>query len=137
MPTAPARPCHHPGCPHRRPCPDHGRRRRRRTPDRRTESAHARGYDGRWRKIRARVLEAEPYCRHCADAGRMRAAEEVDHVVRRRVALETLGPGACDDPGRLEWVETAIGWCWRWIGGNLQPLCKSCHSRKTGREVGE
>ena len=40
-------------------------------------SAHWRGHDKRWRRIRNAVLAAEPLCRHCADAGRVTAIIEL------------------------------------------------------------
>lgn len=64
----------------------------------------------RWRKLRLRVLESEPYCRLCRATGRRHAAVEVDHIVPR------------------------------WRGGatfdlsNCQPLCRPCHQAKTAKE---
>ena len=72
-------------------------------------SAAERGYDSRWRKIRAQVLREEPLCRECKRNGRITAAVDVDHI-----------------DGNVENTERS----------NLQPLCHSCHSRKTGRENG-
>jgi 5-methylcytosine-specific restriction protein A len=59
-----------------------------------------------WRKIRATVLSSEPLCRHCQQAGRVQLAYAVDHID---------GDSA----------NNALS--------NLQPLCLSCHSRKTAR----
>ena len=55
---------------------------------------------------RARILRAEPLCRHCKAKGIIRQAEQVDHI--RELAL-----GGTDDDS------------------NLQPLCIPCHDRKT------
>lgn len=65
----------------------------------------------RWRRLRLRVLRAEPTCRACKAIGRVTPASEVDHILPRR-----------ERPELTYEVE------------NLQPLCKPCHSRKTRRE---
>jgi len=57
------------------------------------------------------VLNREPLCRECLKQGRLTPATEVDHIV-------PLASGGTND---LE---------------NLQPLCHSCHSRKTAKEDG-
>lgn len=64
-----------------------------------------------WAKRRAAILRQEPTCRHCAAAGRLRAATEVDHIV-------PLHLGGGDERA------------------NLQPLCADCHKIKTAREQG-
>lgn len=77
--------------------------------DARRGTAASRGYGGRWQRLRLMFLRANPLCAHCLEAGRVSAATDVDHVLARR-------NGGTDD----------------W--DNLQPLCHSCHSRKTARE---
>lgn len=67
-------------------------------------SAHARGYGTGWARIRRTILREEPLCRVCGYP-----ADEVDHII----------PKANGGSERRE---------------NLQPLCKSCHSKKTRRE---
>ena len=62
-----------------------------------------------WRRLRESVLNMEPLCRHCKARGLIVAASEVDHI--NNVASD-------NDPD------------------NLQALCKSCHSRKTQRDMG-
>ena len=104
MPRRPARPCSKPGCPHRQPCPVHGGQRppRERRPDSRP-SASERGYDRKWRRIRAQYLRLHPRCVVCGEP-----ATEVDHIV-------PLADGGTNKHG------------------NLQALCKSHHSQKTNR----
>jgi len=68
----------------------------------------------RWRKLRARILSAEPLCRHClARDSRPVAATEVDHVVRHQGDIKKF-----------------------WLTENLQPLCSACHARKSATERG-
>jgi 5-methylcytosine-specific restriction protein A len=74
-------------------------------------SAHARGYGRAWNRIRALMLAREPHCRQCRRAGSLVRAVAVDHIVPRSA-------GGGDTPR------------------NLQPLCQSCHSRKTARSDG-
>ena len=69
-------------------------------------SSAAQGYGAAWRKLRGVVLREQPICRAC----QMAPASEVDHVLPKR-------DGGTDDRG------------------NLQGLCKPCHSSKTAREV--
>ncbi len=80
-----------------------------RTPELRL-SAHKRGYDRRWQRLRLVVLSIEPLCRICNELGLAVPAEDVDHIVRR-------SDGGTDELS------------------NLQPLCHVCHSRKTAREM--
>lgn len=75
--------------------------------DRRRGSAASRGYDARWRKIRASVLAEEPLCRMCKAKGFVTAASEVDHI---------------------------DGDAWNRKRDNLRPLCKPCHSSRTARD---
>ncbi len=74
-------------------------------------SASRRGYGRRWQRLRKLVLAGEPLCRACAAEGRTTAATEVDHVT-------PLSAGGTNEQA------------------NLQPLCKSHHSRKTAHEAG-
>jgi len=99
MPHRPASPCSKPGCPHRKPCPVH---KAQRSPDTRP-SAAARGYDQKWRRIRAAFLKKYSVCVVCGNQ-----AMEVDHIM----PLEAGGTNDWD---------------------NLQALCKRCHSQKTNR----
>jgi 5-methylcytosine-specific restriction protein A len=112
MPDAPRRPCGHPGCPAltsgSRFCPEHSREfGRGYEKDRGT--AASRGYDARWQRIRARVLNEEPLCRFCLDDGHVTMAEVVDHV-----------DGDSRNNARR----------------NLRPLCERCHNSRTARDQG-
>ena len=64
----------------------------------------------RWNRLRREILNAEPYCRSCRSKNQFRAANEVDHIV----ALHHGGSA--------------------WDRGNLQPLCRRCHSKKSAAE---
>jgi len=65
----------------------------------------------RWRKLRRIRLNYEPLCRECKKVNKVTAANEVDHIVPMSQGGEA------------------------WSLGNLQSLCKSCHSRKTMNEI--
>jgi 5-methylcytosine-specific restriction protein A len=72
--------------------------------------------DRRWsgRKLtdwRKRILEREPLCRHCNQAGRTSIATEIDHIVPL-----SLG-GTYED-------------------SNVCPLCGPCHKAKTAKDMG-
>lgn len=69
-------------------------------------SARERGYDKAWERRRRLHLEAGPFCRLCGQLG-----NEVDHVIPHRGA---------------EWLFK--------LEGNLQTLCKPCHTKKTVME---
>jgi 5-methylcytosine-specific restriction enzyme A len=78
-----------------------------RQPDKRPNS-NARGYDRHWRIIRAQFLKFHPVCvtKSCGAP-----AKHVDHVI------------PLEGGGTNQWE-------------NLQPLCPSCHSRKTATQDG-
>ena len=109
MPKRPKRPCRCPGCPNLCEsgtyCPEHSAE----SPDRLRGSATERGYDAKWRRARKRFLRSHPLCANCLSQGVLTPATVVDHIVPHR------GDRA------LFWDEN-----------NWQPLCKSCHDRKTG-----
>ncbi|TDX31156.1 HNH endonuclease signature motif containing protein [Rhodovulum visakhapatnamense] len=65
-----------------------------------------------WKTARAAFLEVHPLCADCAGLGLVTPATEVDHIARHE-----------GDRARF------------WDRSNWQALCKSCHSRKTAREV--
>lgn len=80
----------------------------RRLYDDRRGSSSARGYGADWQRFRLAVLAAEPLCRFCAAAGRIVAANEVDHI-------KTIA----DRPDL------------RLVRSNVRSLCKRCHSGRT------
>lgn len=115
MAMKPLRPCRHPGCPELTRegyCPQHKPKRAERR-----VSAQWHGWYSLpiWTDdLRPTQLLAEPWCRECARHGRRTRATVVDHIT----------------PHRGDWA--------RFIDrGNLQSLCKSCHDRKTAREMAE
>ncbi len=103
------RPCRYPGCPNLCEkgiyCEEHSDY----SADRLRGGAAARGYDARWRKARKAFLTRHPLCAECLKNGTLTPATVVDHIVPHR------GDHA------LFWDEQ-----------NWQPLCKSCHDKKTG-----
>jgi len=78
-------------------------------------TAHQRGYDARWRKLRAIILARDPVCVDPYGVHKRRKeavlTTDIDHIVPKA------------DGGR----DTA---------DNLQGLCHSCHSRKTEQQTG-
>lgn len=79
--------------------------------DRDRGNSAERGYDRRWRNVRAAFLKAYPLCADCEQVGRLTEAVEVHHM--RRVA---------------EHPELRLVW------DNLRSLCRDCHAVDTGRE---
>lgn len=64
-----------------------------------------------WKHLRASVLRERPLCSECEAKGRVTPAKLVDHIVP-----------VVDAPDRM------------YDATNLQPLCQSCHNRKTADE---
>ena len=79
MPLAALKHCPAPACPNCQPCATH-KRGGRRAADARRGSSAARGYDGRWQKLRVLILAEEPVCRYCKASGRVTASSTVDHM---------------------------------------------------------
>ena len=117
MPRSAPTPCRYPGCAAvlATPgfCPQH------QASTHRDYGRARRGFDAEvgfdqskaWRVLRAAVLRDGPLCVACQAKGRLVAATVVDHVVPLK------------DGGA------------RFDRANLQPLCVSCHNRKTARET--
>ena len=68
--------------------------------------------DVAWRSARKRFLKAHPLCADCEDLGVFVEAVEVDHIKPHKGDRKLF-----------------------WDRSNWQASCKSCHSRKTAREV--
>ena len=74
-------------------------------------SAHERGYDHEWRRVRVRALQRDKYlCQHCLLVGRVTVAVDVDHIIPLASGGERLDLH------------------------NLQSLCRPCHRVKTERD---
>lgn len=99
--------CAEPGCPSLTDttrCDQH-RKAKRKAEDRRRPNARARGYNKRWERTRANMLNAQPYCQ-CGQP-----ATDVHH-------LDGLGPTG---PRGHDYM-------------NLKAMCHSCHSKVTATE---
>ena len=112
MPYKPPHRCNHPGCPERITegayCLKH-KRTRLKVLDQNRPNSYRRGYTKRWAKIRAIQLAKHPTCKDCERDNRITVASEVHHIV-------PISKGGTHAPS------------------NLMSLCKSCHSKRTGRE---
>ena len=112
MPTAPRKPCSSWPCPdfaepNSSKCARHRKEATRQWEARRNRGTAAqRGYDARWRAIRAQVIADRPQCQ---SPGCPRPSSEAHHVIARV-------DGGPDTPE------------------NLLALCKSHHSKATNRE---
>lgn len=69
-----------------------------------------RGYDADWRRVRAQVISAHPFCERCGAI----EALQVDHIEPFE---------GKSDPRRLERT-------------NLRVLCASCHTKRSNAETG-
>lgn len=109
MPTTPKRPCRYPGCSDLCEtgvfCKDHAMY----ATDHVRGNARERGYDTHWRRARGLFLRQNPLCVECQRNGKLTPATVVDHIVPHRGDKALF-----------------------WDKQNWQPLCKSCHDRKTG-----
>ena len=115
MALKPLRPCRHPGCPaltREGYCPQH---KPSKAPRRVSAQWHGWYSLQVWTDdLRPAQLLREPFCRECAKKGVRTRATVVDHVT----------------PHRGDWalfIDPA----------NHQSLCKSCHDRKTAKEMAE
>lgn len=120
MPRAAKKLCLQPRCPNlvergQTYCKEHEHlgRQHAREIDRRRGPATERGYDARWQKARRYFLGRHPLCAECEKEGRTTPATVVDHIQPHQGNYELF-----------------------WDQNNWQPLCQSCHSKKTAKEDG-
>lgn len=111
MPWKPQHICSYNGCQeltHDRYCGKHKKEMTKRQNDRSSKI-----YTYKWRKSSKEFLKKHPLCVYCMRDGRLTSATEVDHIKPHG--------------GNLKLFWNKINW---------QPLCKSCHSKKTAEEDG-
>lgn len=124
VPYRPKKPCRHFGCgqlTEKSYCPNHKAiyyekfqkrlKAQRERFDKTRPSSRKRGYSSRWDKASRNFLHFNPLCAKCDSVGITTAAKEVDHIKPHKGDMELF-----------------------WNADNWQPLCKSCHSKKTRRE---
>ncbi len=75
--------------------------------------AHNAMYGRRWKDAKAIFLRSNPLCVDCNSRGILTAAKAVDHKVPHKGDYALF-----------------------WDRDNWQPMCGSCHNRKTAREDG-
>ena len=114
MPYKPLKPCAYPICPNLTRdyyCPDHIHlaQAEHKEMDKNRPTAHQRGYDTTWEKIRNYVLATEPLCRRCYAIGQAKPANLVHHQDH--------------NPRNNE-------------NGNLEPMCESCHDLEHSKRKG-
>src|SRR5579875_1851081 len=109
MPAKPLKPCNKPGCinlTNNAYCSEHTQVKR--SYDMNRESSSKRGYNHRWRVARKHYLMRNHTCVSCGQL-----ATVIDHIIPHRGNQSLF-----------------------WDMNNWQPLCKSCHDRKTATEDG-
>ena len=117
MPMRPPSPCRFPGCTeltrdssgYCQACKATVSKQYERT----RETATARGYSSRWRKVRDRYLQEHPLCIECEGEGRTEVATVVDHILPHKGDQALF-----------------------WDPSNWQPLCRFHHNRKTASQDG-
>ena len=110
MPYKPKRPCAYPGCgllaDSGEYCTEHKKVETKRYNKYQRDPASNKRYGRSWKRIRDRYIKAHPLCEECDRNGRIKAAEEVHHIL-------PLSKGGGNETS------------------NLMALCKSCHSKIT------
>lgn len=104
------RPCIYPNCKNVTTngyCSEHESYR----PVREPRKSKRRFYNSEWEKARIAFLMAHPFCAECKRNGRDTIATVVDHIQPHKGDLKLF-----------------------WNQRNWQPLCTSCHNKKTARE---
>lgn len=79
--------------------------------DKTRTTSTARGYGYKWQKARVKFLSENPLCLICQAKKIVKAATIVDHIIAHKGDAHLF-----------------------WNQDNWQPLCVSCHSRKTATE---
>jgi len=111
MPWKPRSICNYPGCQtltHDRYCEKHKKEMMKIQNERSSKM-----YTYKWRKASKEFLKKHPLCAQCQREGRLTPATEVDHIKPHGGDRSLF-----------------------WNKKNWQPLCKSCHSKKTAKEDG-
>ena len=83
------------------------------TYDTRRGNANERGYTKRWSRARRVFLNEHPLCKLCHDAGILRPATVVDHIIPHKGDMALF-----------------------WNRDNWMALCATCHNKKTATEDG-
>ena len=115
MPRKPKGMCSYPGCPeltNDRYCREHKKQEDRRY-DKESRPYKKLYNSSRWQRLRKQFLMKHPLCVECKKRDRVTPATVVDHVIPHKGNEELF-----------------------WSQENWQPLCKSCHDRKTAKEDG-
>jgi 5-methylcytosine-specific restriction enzyme A len=116
MPYKPKRPCNHPGCPELTDntyCKKHKKAKESNYNKYGRDPEAKKLYGYRWQKASKRFLAANPLCLECKKKGKLKASKVTDHIVPHKGNKELF-----------------------WDINNWQPLCVSCHNRKTAKEDG-
>lgn len=109
MPMKPRRPCAYPGCPKLSSgngsyCAKHTILQRKNYDRYERSPEIIKRYGNKWHKTRARYVLSHPLCEQCLKEGRLRAMDEVHHIV-------PVKKGGTD------------------AEENLMSLCRSCHNK--------
>jgi 5-methylcytosine-specific restriction protein A len=115
MPNRPLKQCSHYGCPNltnERFCPAHKKEDQPYASVQNRATAHERGYDRRWQKVRVDYLRHNPLCVECRRKGQLTPSIVVDHITPHRGDRQLF-----------------------WDPANWQALCAACHNIKTAKEL--